>query len=154
MRTPLKVLCIAGWMLVATQALAEVTATEAWVRATVPKQSATGAFMKLTSTTDVALVAAESPVAGIVEVHQMVMSGNVMAMRAIDELPLPTGKTVELKPGGYHVMLMALKAPLKEGYAVQVTLTFKDRDGRESAVVVNAPVKSLTAAPTPAHGKH
>ena len=59
-----------------------------------------------------------------------------------------------LKPGGYHVMLMALKAPLKEGDAVPVTLTFKDKDGRESAVVVNAPVKSLTAAPSPAHGKH
>ena len=66
------------------------------------------------------------------------------------------GKTVELKPGGYHVMLMALKAPLKEGDAVPVTLTFKDKDGRESAVVINAPVRSLTAAPAtaPAHGKH
>ncbi len=147
MRTPLKVLCIAGWMLVATQALAEVTATEAWVRATVPKQSATGAFMKLTSTTDVALVAAESPVAGIVEVHQMVMSGNVMAMRAIDELPLPTGKTVELKPGGYHVMLMDLRKPIAAGDKVPLTLTIRGPGSKEVKLQVTAVARAPGGGP-------
>ena len=86
----------------------------------------------------------------------MKMDGGVMRMSAISALPLPAGKIVELKPGGYHVMLMALKAPLKEGDTVPITLTFKDKDGRASTIVVNAPVKALTAAPAsaPAHAKH
>ena len=142
---------LAAALAAAPAALAQVAVTDAWVRGTVASQKATGAFMQLKSASDVSLVGASSPVA---EIHEMKMDAGVMRMSAVAALPLPAGKTVELKPGGYHVMLMALKAPLKEGDAVQVTLTFKDKDGRESAVVVNAPVKSLTAAPTPAHGKH
>ena len=138
----------------ATPAFAQVAVADPWVRATVPQQQASGAFMTLTAAQGARVVEARSPVAGVVEIHEMKMDAGVMRMTAVAALPLPAGKTVELKPGGYHVMLMALKTPLKEGDAVPVTLTFKDKDGRESAVVVNAPVKALTAAPTPAHGKH
>ena len=84
----------------------------AWARATVLGQKATGAFMKLTAKDGAKLVGAASPVAGVTEVHEMKMEGDVMRMRAIPGLDLPAGKTVELKPGGYHVMLMDLKAPL------------------------------------------
>jgi len=150
-------LALAAALAAAPAALAQVAVTDPWVRGTVESQKATGAFMQLKSASDVSLVGASSPVAGVVEIHEMKMDAGVMRMSAISALPLPAGKTVEFKPGGYHVMLMALKAPLKEGDAVPVTLKFKDKDGRESTLVVNAPVKALTtAAPAsaPAHGKH
>ena len=147
---------LAAALTAAPAALAQVAVTDAWVRGTVASQKATGAFMQLKSASDVSLVGASSPVAGIVEIHEMKMDAGVMRMSAVAALPLPAGKTVELKPGGYHVMLMALKAPLKEGDTVPITLTFKDKDGRASTIVVNAPVKALTAAPAsaPAHAKH
>ena len=91
-----------------------VEVKDAWVRASVPSQKATGAFMKITSKEDAKLVAASSPVAGVVEVHEMKMEGDIMRMRAVaGGLDLPAGKTVELKSGGYHVMLMDLKTALK-----------------------------------------
>ena len=126
---------------------AQVAVSDAWVRGTVPGQMATGAFMQLKSPTDAALVAAASPAARIVEIHEMKMDGGVMKMSAIDRLALPAGKAVELKPGGYHVMLMDLKQPLKEGETVPVTLTFEDKAGKKTTVEVKAPVKALTAAP-------
>jgi copper(I)-binding protein len=78
------------------------------------------------------------------------MDGNVMKMRAVaGGLDLPAGKTVELKPGGYHVMLMDLKQQLKEGDSVPVTLVFEGKDGRKESVELKAPVKALNAAATP-----
>ena len=153
-----KVTLVAALLLgaVAATAHAEVNVKDPWVRATVTGQKATGAFMQLKADADVSLVGASSPAAGIVEIHEMRMDAGVMRMSAISALPLPAGKAVELKPGGYHVMLMALKAPLKEGDTVPVTLTFRDKDGKASTMLVNAPVKALTAAPAsaPMHGKH
>ncbi|MDO8699052.1 MAG: copper chaperone PCu(A)C, partial [Rhodoferax sp.] len=79
---------------------------DAWARATGQGQTATGAFMKLTAKDGAKLVSVSSPVAGVVEVHEMNMEGDVMKMRAVQGgLELPAGKAVELKPGGYHVML-------------------------------------------------
>jgi copper(I)-binding protein len=145
MKRHLKVLCIAGCALVATQAVAEVTVTEAWVRGTVATQKATGAFMKIRSTEDAKLVGAASPSASIVEVHEMAMKDNVMTMRAVDELPLPAGKTVELKPGGYHVMLIDLAKPLAAGDKVPVMLTIVGKDGRKSTLEVKAEVRAMGA---------
>lgn len=147
MKTQLKVLCIAGWALAAAQAWAEVTVTDAWVRGTVAHQTATGAFMKMKSSVDVTLVNAASPAAGIVEVHEMTMRGNVMAMRAIDDLALPAGKTVELSPGGYHVMLIELVKPLAKGDKVPITLTFVERGGKRTTVEVKAEVRAMGADP-------
>jgi copper(I)-binding protein len=140
----------------APAAIAQVTVANAWARATVPGQMASGAFMQLTAATDSTLVGAASPVAKAVEIHEMKMSGNVMKMSAIDSLPLPAGKTVELGPGGHHVMLMGLTAPLKEGDTVPITLTVVDRTGKTRSVEVRAAVRPLTAGPpatkvTPAH---
>lgn len=146
MKRQQKALLLAGLVFASAQAWAEVTVTEAWVRGTVPKQTATGAFMKLKSTEDISLVGASSPVANIVEVHQMVMSGNVMAMRAIDDLPLPAGKTVELKPGGFHVMLMELVKPLNAGDKVPITLIIGGK-GKTTKVEVTAEVRAPGGAP-------
>jgi copper(I)-binding protein len=125
--------------------LSQVVVTDPWVRGTVAGQRATGAFMQLKSPTDTALIGASSPAAKVVEVHEMKMDGSVMKMKAVDRLPVPSGQMVELKPGGYHVMLMELAQPLKAGDTVPVTLTFEDRSGRKQTVEVKAPVRALTA---------
>lgn len=138
--------------LVAAPSLAQVSVTDAWVRGTVPGQKATGAFMQLKSSADTTLVNATSPAAKVVEIHEMAMDGGVMRMRAIDKLALPAGKSVDLKPGGYHVMLMDLGTQLKAGDSVPVTLTFADKDGRKSTQEINVPVRALTApAAMPKH---
>ena len=133
-------IAIAVVAMAAAQAGAEVTVTEAWVRGTVPAQKATGAFMKLRSSDDAKLVAAASPAAKIVEVHEMTMKGNVMEMRPVDALPLPAGRTVELKPGGYHVMLVDLVKPLTAGQKVPMTLTVVGKDGKKATVSLQAEV--------------
>lgn len=124
--------------------MAQVTVKDPWVRATVSAQTATGAFMQITSAQDAHLVGVSSPLAGVVEVHEMVMDKEVMKMRAVPSLDLPAGKAVELKPGGYHVMLMDLKQQMKEGATVPVTLVIEGRDRKRSTVEVKAVVKPLT----------
>ena len=118
----------------------------AWARATVQGQKATGAFMTITAPTAGKLVKVESPVAGVAEVHEMKMDAGVMKMRALDAgLDLPAKQAVELKPGGYHVMLMDLKTPLLKDTTIPLTLTFKDAKGAESKTELKLPV--LTAKP-------
>ena len=132
-------------------ALAEVTVAEPWVRATVPAQKATGAFMHLKSGADARLVSAASPVAGVVEIHEMLMDKDVMKMNRIDGLDLPAGQSVELKPGGYHVMLMDLKGQVKDGDVVPVSLVFEGKDGKKQTVEIKATARPLnTAAKTDA----
>ncbi len=143
---------IAALALVAGCAHAQtVEVREAWVRATVQGQKSSGAFMKLTAKDGARLVGADSPVAGITEVHEMKMEGDVMKMRAAPDIELPAGKTVELKPGGYHVMLMDLKTALKKDGTIPLTLVFKDAKGAESKVEVQVPVRSM-APGADAHG--
>jgi copper(I)-binding protein len=124
---------------------AQVKVADPWVRATVPQQKATGAFMNLTAEKGTRLVEARSPVAGVVEIHEMTMENNVMKMRAIAGLDLPAGKAVELKPGGYHVMLMDLKEQMKEGQSVPLTLVVEDKDKKRQAIEVKAIVRPLTS---------
>ncbi len=112
-----------------------------WARATVKGQMATGAFMTITAKEGTKLVGAASPVAGVAQVHEMKMEGGVMKMAEVKGgLELPAGKAVELKPGGFHVMLMDLKEPLVKDSTVPVTLLFKDAKGVESKVEVKLPV--------------
>ena len=118
-----------------------VTVTDAWVRATVPGQKATGAFMKLTAKENTKLVGVSSPAAGVAEIHEMKMEKDVMKMSALPNgLDLPAGKAVELKPGGFHIMLMDLKLPLNKDVALPLTLTFQDTSGKKSQQVVQVPV--------------
>jgi periplasmic copper chaperone A len=124
-------------------ASAQTTIKDPWVRGTVAQQKASGAFMQITSANGGKLVSASSPIAGLVEVHEMAMDGTVMKMRAIPALDLPAGKTVELKPGGYHVMLMDLKQQLKPGETVPLTLVVEGKDGKRETIEVKAPVKPL-----------
>ena len=140
-----RLLALTGLAFAAQLASAQTTVKDPWVRGTVPQQQATGAFMQITSAQGGKLVSASSPVAGVVEIHEMAMDGNVMKMRAIPGLDLPAGKTVDLKPGGYHVMLMSLKQPLKDGETVPLTLVVEGKDGKQEKVEVKAAVKTAAS---------
>lgn len=135
-----------------TGAWAQTAVVEPWARATVAQQKASGAFMQITSAQGGRLVAAESPVAGVVEIHEMTMEGQVMKMRAIAALDLPAGKVVELKPGGHHVMLMDLKRALSPGDTIPITLVIEGPGGRRERVEVKTAVRPLgvTGATRPA----
>ncbi len=142
-----------GLVLSTGTALAQTTVKDAWVRGTVAQQKATGLFAQITSASGGKLVSASSPVAGLVEIHEMTMDKNVMKMRAIPGLDLPAGKAVELKPGGYHVMLLDLKQQLKDGDTVPVTLVVEGKDGKKESIELKAPVKPLAAGAMQQH-KH
>lgn len=150
----MKPITLAALIFAAFPALAQVTVKDPWVRATVSQQKATGAFMQITSAQDARLVEARSPVAGVVEVHEMTMEKDVMKMRAVKGLDLPAGKSVELKPGGFHVMLMDLKQQMKEGDTVVLTLVVEGKDKKRSTIEVKAPVKPLAAAATTTEHQH
>ena len=131
-------LLIASALFAAFAAQAQVKVDDAWVRATVAPQKATGAFMQLTSAKPAKVVAASSPAAAVVEIHEMKMDDGVMKMRAVDALPLPAGQAVALKPGSYHVMLMGLKNPIKAGETVPLTLTVEGEHKQRTAIEIKA----------------
>ncbi len=133
-------------------AWAQVKVEQAWARATVQGQKATGAFMKITAAQATQLVAVSTPAAGVAEIHEMKMDGGVMKMRAMPALDLPANQAVELKPGGYHLMLMDLKTPLVKDGSLALTLTFRDAKGAESRQQVNVPV--TTGMPQGAMSDH
>jgi len=116
----------------------------------VETQQVTGAFMRLTSARAAKLVGVSTPVAGVAEIHQTKMEGGVMRMRPVESIELPAGQAVELKPGGYHVMLMQVKPALQEGQSVALTLVI-EAGGKRESVTVQVPVKALAG---PVHGKH
>ena len=132
--------------LLSLPAQAQTRIQDAWVRGTVPQQRATGAFMQLSSTAGGKLVSVSTPAAGVVEIHEMKMDGSTMQMRPVPSLDLPAGQVVALKPGGYHVMLLDLKAPLNSGDTVVLNLVVEARDGKRETLVVKAPVRALGAA--------
>lgn len=135
-------------------AFAQVSVSEPWVRGVVPQQKATGMFATVTSAGAGRLVAARSPVAGVVEIHEMTMDGTTMRMRALPNgIELPAGKAVELKPGGLHVMLMDLNQPLKAGDTVDVTFVV-ETGGQRQEIAVKAPVRPLGNAKADGHGPH
>ena len=133
---------------------APVVVEGAWARASVAGQKATGAFMRLTAQENTQLVRVQSPAAAVAEVHEMKMENDVMKMRAVSALDLPAGQAVELRPGGYHVMLMDLKAPLAVGSEVALTLVLRNAQGVETSVPLTLPVALKApgaAAAAPAH---
>lgn len=130
-----------------------VTVADAWVRATVTGQKATGAFMKLTAKEPVKLIAGSSPAAAVVEIHEMKMDKDIMRMAALPNgLDLAAGQTVELKPGSYHIMLMDLKAPVAADSTVPLTLTFQDAKGNKTTQALTVPAKAMM--PSHSHHKH
>lgn len=146
--TLLTLLFVGSGLLQAHAQAQNLTVQDAWARPTVAGQKTSGAYMKITARENLQLVGASSPVAGVTEVHEMKMEGDVMKMRALPALELPAGKTVELKPGGYHVMLMDLKTALPKDSSVPLTLVFKNAQGVQSRQDVTLRVGAPTAAGT------
>jgi len=139
--------------LAAGLAQAQVKVDNPWVRGAVPGQLATGAFLDITSARDAALVKVESPIAATVEVHAMEMKNNLMTMREVPKIELPAGKQVRLAPGGFHIMLMDLKQPVKNGETVPLQLTIEYPDKKRETVEVKAQVRGLGTSQEPQH-KH
>ncbi len=117
-----------------------------WIRPTVKGQTATGAFMGLKASHDLVLLGFSTPVAAESELHEMIMDGDVMRMRAIESLPLPADQSVALKPGagGKHLMLMGLKRQLKAGDAVKLRLKLRGAEGKVFTQEINVPVRAGT----------
>ena len=115
----------------------DLVITQAWSRAT-PKGSPVGAgYLTIRNAGAVAdrLISAETDAAKVAQVHEMSMDGGVMKMRQLTNgLDIPPGKTVELRPGGYHIMLMDLAHPLARGDSYKITLVF-ERAGKTSVDV-------------------
>lgn len=140
-----RLLAMVMWSVLATGALAEVTARDAWVRGTVPAQKSTGAFMTLVSSEDAKVVAVASPIAKRAEIHESAVHSGVMHMHAVEALELPAGKPVVLRPGSYHVMLLGLKGQVREGEPVPLTLTIEARDRKRTTLEVKATVRPLAS---------
>jgi periplasmic copper chaperone A len=117
-----------------------ITIGHAYARATAAGQPTGGGFMKLINAgSNDKLLSVSAEVSKTVELHEMKMDGDVMKMRQIDGIDLQAGKTVELKPGGYHVMFIGLKAPLKAGDKFPVKLKFEKAGEVMVEVNVEAP---------------
>lgn len=136
-------LVAAGLLSLSALALAQVEVKDAWARFSVPGQKATGAFMTLTSPHGATLVGASTPQAAVAELHEMKMEGDVMKMHAVPSLELPAGKPVELKPGGFHLMLMDLKGPLPKDSTLPLTLVLRDAKGVETRQEIQVPVTAV-----------
>lgn len=138
----LSALIFFGSPLALAQTAAErVVAEHAWVRLNAPGTQVTGAFMTLRNASDkpVVLTAATSPAARVCELHNHVNEGGVMKMRQIPSIALPGGGEVVLRPGGLHVMLIDLKAPLREGETVGLRLAFADGSSKAVEAQVRKP---------------
>jgi copper(I)-binding protein len=148
------IVCAVG-ISVAGVCAAQVDVKAAWARPAVQGQSGTGAFMTLTAPQGAKLIGASSSVAGVTEIHEMAMEGNMMKMRAIQFLELPAGRAVELKPGGYHVMLMDLKRPLKAGERIIIDVRIETADGKRATLPVEVEVRARAPEGAPAdRGAH
>jgi copper(I)-binding protein len=127
----------------ASAAHAGVTVTNAWVRAMVPGQKTTAAYLTVRSTEDAKLVGVSSSAAGMAMLHRSSVANGIAKMDMLDALALPASKAVELAPAGDHVMLMDVARPLKAGEQVPLTLTIEDAKGKRSTVEVKARVAPI-----------
>ncbi|MFI8372518.1 copper chaperone PCu(A)C [Pseudomonas helleri] len=130
---------------------AQTVVDDAWVRATVPGQPSSGAFMHITAATDSKLVEVKSPVAKTVQIHESKMENDVMSMQAVPSIALPAGKTVNIEPEGYHVMLIDLVGQIKEGDNVPLTLIVEDSKGIKESIEVQAQARALNTMPMHDH---
>jgi copper(I)-binding protein len=130
----------------------DLVISQAWSRATPGGAKIAGGYLTIENkgTASDRLISGAGNVAGKVEIHEMAMNNGVMTMRPLDKgLPIEPGKTVKLAPGGYHLMLMDLKNPLKQGDKVPLTLKFEKAGDVKLALDVQG-----VGAQAPAAGDH
>jgi len=132
-----------------------IKVTDAWARAMPGGAQTAAAYVTITSTSADRLTGVSTPAAQKAELHTMTMDNGVMKMRQVDGIDLPAGKTVALKPGGYHIMLMGLAQPLKEGQTFPLTLTFQKAGTQQVTVAVQKigamGPGAMTGSPMPMH---
>ena len=131
-----------------------VSVSEIWARPTVPGGNVSAAYMQIKSSTPVKLIKVDAAVAGNVEIHNMNMKDGVMEMKAVDAIDVPANKIVELKPGGYHVMLMMLLKPINKGDKVPLRLTFEGADKKTFTMDVVAKTDVTARANTVSGHSH
>lgn len=135
------VLALSGPALAHSVKVGQLELTDLWTRATPPNAPAAGGYFTITNTGDEAdrLIAVSSPAAGIGEVHEMKVEDGVMTMRPLDGgLEIPPHGTVTLAPGGFHLMFIDLKAPLRQGTEMPVSITFEKAGTVETFLHVEA----------------
>jgi copper(I)-binding protein len=138
-------MALCGSVMAQNASVGSIKVENAYTRATAPGQQVAGGFLKIENKGGAdQLISASSPAAGEVQLHEMAMDGNVMKMRQVKDIPVPANGSVELKPGGLHLMFMNIKAPLAAGETVPVKLKF----AKAGEVEVKMPVNS-TAATAP-----
>lgn len=113
-----------------------------WARASNDGQDVSAAYMTIVSNEDTSLIAIDSDVADVIEIHSMSMENGVMKMRMLDTLDLIADKPTELSPGGFHLMLFDLKKPLTAGKEAHFTLHFKNKAGQEKTISITSPIKA------------
>ena len=130
-----------------------VSVQDPYVRLAPPNAAATGAFMVIRNTgdKDVKVIKADNPVSKATELHTHLNEGGVMKMRPVQAIEIKAKGEAVLKPGGLHVMMIDLKAPLKEGDSVPITLTFDDGSSKQVDAKV---VKATTAPALTEHKQH
>jgi hypothetical protein len=124
----------------------QVTIEKPFARSALQHQRNSAIFMQLNNAgSSAAIVSASSPAADVVELHTHIKDNGVMRMRRIPQIDLPQGQTVELRPGGLHVMLIGLRRDLNVGDDVALSLEFSDGSRRE----LSAPIHKVMR-----HGMH
>ena len=135
-------MALCGSAMAQNASVGSIKVENAYTRATAPGQQVAGGFLKIENKGSAdQLVSASSPAAGEVQLHEMAMDGNVMKMRQVKDIPVPANGSVELKPGGLHLMFMNIKAPLAAGETVPVKLKF----AKAGEVEVKMPVNAIAA---------
>lgn len=141
----LRACAITAGMALSASAFSQINITGPWVRSTVPGQSVAAAYMDISSPVGVALVRGSSPAAKSVEIHEMRMEGSVMKMREVPRIDVPAGKTVRLRPGSYHVMLIDILKPIQKGDIVPISLVFEQAGKPAQTVTIKAEVRDTMA---------
>ena len=137
---------LAGLLLSVKVYAGDIQIENAWARATAPGQDAAGVEMSITSKQAATLVGVSSPACETVELHSMTHENGMMKMREVKSIELPAGQRVNLGESGYHLMLNGLKAPLKAGESMALTLSFKVGNGPIVRVETKVEVRPLNVA--------
>jgi copper(I)-binding protein len=101
---------------------------DGWIQEGPPSQKITAAYMVIENhgDADISLESASSQIAQVIELHKMELTDGMMKMRRVGSIKIPAGGIVELKPGGYHLMVIGLNKELKDGDVVSITLQFNN----------------------------
>jgi periplasmic copper chaperone A len=131
-----------------SKAADQIELRQPWARATPGKAQIAAVYLTIRAPAGDRLVSVSSPVAARAELHESAMAGMVMKMRPLAGLAIPAGQTVALAPGAIHIMLVGLKAPLRERQSFALTLTF-EKAGPQTVTVMVGKVGAM--GPPPAH---